>query len=207
MTGDLWMPQEIQLWPIDDLIPYERNARTHSEEQVDQLATLMREVGFTNPIQVTSDGGIIAGHGRLLAAKQLSLKRVPVVVLDHLTEAQRKAQVLADNKMALNAGWDLTLLALELDELSQVGFDLSLTGFNPEELAEIFDGASGSAEEPEEPEEPDEPDGPDRGVALAIVLSPEELPLWRQAKETLGYSTDKAAFMKLVTKFNNEAGE
>lgn len=201
------MPQELQLWPIDDLIPYERNAHTHSEEQVDQLVASMQEVGFTNPIQVTSDGGIIAGHGRLLAAKQLNLKRVPVVVLDHLTEAQRKAQVLADNKIALNAGWDLTLLALELDELSQVGFDLSLTGFSPEELAEIFDGASGSAEKPEEPEEPEEPDGPDRGVALAIVLSPEELPIWRQAKEALGYSTDKAAFMKLVTKFNNEAGE
>jgi hypothetical protein len=107
--------------------------------------------------------------------------------------------VLADNKLALNAGWDEELLATELDMLNLDGFDLSLVGFNAIELAEIFDGASGGGGDEKEPEEPPEPEGPDRGVALAIVLSPEEMGKWREAKVELGYSTDKAAFWKLVT--------
>src|SRR5512142_2733082 len=111
------MARRIEIWPTDRLVPYARNARTHSDEQVAQIAASIVEFGFNAPILVDSKAGIIAGHGRLLAARKLSLAEVPVVVLDHLSETQRRAYIIADNKLALNAGWDERVLAQELREL------------------------------------------------------------------------------------------
>ena len=128
----------IDRWPVDRLIPYARNARTHSEEQIEQIACSIREFGFTNPILVDTDAGILAGHARLLAARRVGLSEVPVILLDHLTETQKRAYILADNKLALNAGWDDELLAKELAALAADGLDRSLTGFSDEELAALL---------------------------------------------------------------------
>ena len=132
------MAKRIELWPVDRLQPYERNARTHSTRQVAQIAASIVEFGFTNPVLVDSNDGIIAGHGRLMAARELGLKTVPVVVLDHLSERQRKAYILADNQLALNAGWDTDLLRGELQDLAEMDFDLSLIGFSDDELADLL---------------------------------------------------------------------
>ena len=132
------MAKRIELWPVDRLRPYERNARTHSVEQVAQIAASIVEFGFTNPILVDSNDGIIAGHGRLSAAQELGLRTVPVVVLDHLSERQRKAYILADNQLALNAGWDTDLLRGELQDLAEQDFDLTLIGFSDDELADLL---------------------------------------------------------------------
>ena len=123
---------------IEDLIPYASNSRTHSDEQVAQIAASIKEFGFNNPILLDGDKGIIAGHGRLLAARKLSLDKVPTIELKHLTENQRKAYVIADNKLALNADWDMDLLALEMGDLKDEGFDLSLIGFDDNELVNMF---------------------------------------------------------------------
>jgi site-specific DNA-methyltransferase (adenine-specific) len=125
------------MWPLDRLRPYERNARTHSPEQVAQIVASIQEFGFTNPLLVDGDDGILAGHGRLAAAKSMGLAEVPVIVLDHLSPEQRRAYILADNQLALNAGWNTELLSLELSELGELGFDLSLLGFEDEQLAEL----------------------------------------------------------------------
>jgi DNA modification methylase len=124
----------VQFWPVDRLLPYARNARTHSPEQVAQVAASMREFGWTNPILVGADNIIIAGHARLLAARKLGFVEVPVIVLDHLTETQRRALVLADNKLALNAGWDEEMLRVELEALKNEKFDLDIVGFSSDEL-------------------------------------------------------------------------
>ena len=126
--------------PVGELVPYARNARTHSQEQVAQIAASMREFGFTNPVLVDGAGGIIAGHGRVLAAQQLGLQEVPCIRLAHLTEAQKKAYIIADNKLALNAGWDEELLRLELLDLQGLEIDLDLIGFGPGELDDILLG-------------------------------------------------------------------
>ena len=126
------------MWPLDRLVPYERNARTHSPEQVAQIVASIQEFGFTNPLLVDGADGILAGHGRLAAAKDMGLADVPVIVLDHLSDEQRKAYILADNKLALNAGWDEELLRMELGDLQLADFDLSLIGFSDEELAELL---------------------------------------------------------------------
>ena len=154
--------KRIEMWPLDRLVPYERNARTHSDEQVAQIVASIQEFGFTNPLLVDGDDGIIAGHGRLMAARSLGLAEVPVVVLDHLSPEQRRAYVLADNQLALNAGWDMEVLALEIGELGELGFDLSLLGFSDEQLAELTPeveelppGEQGDPDEvPEPPAEP-----------------------------------------------------
>lgn len=132
------MAQRIELWPVERLQPYDRNARTHSDAQVAKIAASMTEFGFTNPVLVDSADGIIAGHGRLMAAKRLGLTEVPVVVLDYLTDAQRRAYILADNRLALDAGWDEEMLAAELAELQAEGFDLDLTGFDEAELERLL---------------------------------------------------------------------
>jgi hypothetical protein len=118
----------VEYRPLVDLIPYARNARTHSDAQVAQIAASIREFGWTNPVLVDGDNGIIAGHGRLLAARKLGMSTVPVIELAGLSEAQKRAYIIADNRLALNAGWDNELLDLELGELDALGFDLSLTG-------------------------------------------------------------------------------
>jgi len=125
-------------WSVDRLVAYERNARTHSELQVAQIAASIAEFGWTNPVLIGRDGKIIAGHGRVLAAKQLGLSEVPVLVLDHLSSAQRRAYVIADNKLALNAGWDDELLATELRDLGELGYDLDLTGFESSEVDKLL---------------------------------------------------------------------
>ena len=130
---------QIEQLKVGDLIPYVNNSRTHSDEQVMQVASSIKEFGFTNPILIDDDGGIIAGHGRLMAAKKLGLVEVPCIRLGHLSEAQRKAYVIADNKLALNSGWDNDLLKIELMQLDSIDFDLNLTGFDLSELANIFD--------------------------------------------------------------------
>lgn len=145
--------------PTAELIPYARNSRTHNEQQVAQIAASIREFGFTNPLLITSDGTIIAGHGRLMAAQKLGLESVPVLVADGWTDAQRRAYVIADNKLALNAGWDDEMLALELSELGDLDFDIGLTGFDVDELAELSPAAEteGLTDPDEVPDPPAEP--------------------------------------------------
>ena len=135
-----WLSTHIERWPTAKLVPYARNARTHSEEQVAQIAASIVEFGFTNPILAGSDGVIIAGHGRLAAAQKLGLDTVPVVVLDHLTPTQRRALIIADNRIAENAGWDDAMLRIELQSLQEDGFNLDITGFDADALAEIMAG-------------------------------------------------------------------
>lgn len=144
---NIQMAQRIELWPLDRLRPYERNARTHSAEQVAQIAASITEFGFTNPILVDSSDGIVAGHGRLEAARHLGLSTIPVVVLDHLSERQRRAYIIADNKLALNAGWDVELLAFELSELESSDFDFDAIGFSDSEVAALTASFASEAEE------------------------------------------------------------
>jgi site-specific DNA-methyltransferase (adenine-specific) len=124
----------IEYLAIEDLIPYVKNSRTHDDAQVAQIAASIKEFGFTNPILIDAEGGIIAGHGRVLAARKLKLESVPCIMLDYLTETQKRAYVIADNKLALNAGWDSELLKLEFADLKDAGFDLELTGFTLDEI-------------------------------------------------------------------------
>jgi len=157
------LPDTVEAWPIDRLIPYGRNARTHSDSQVAQIAASMVEFGWTNPVLADGLGNVIAGHGRLAAAKSLGLDTVPVVILDHMTEAQRRAYILADNKLALNAGWDDETLAAELHALNAEGYDLDLIGFSEEELDALMaplddEGeGQGDGDEDEIPEPPADP--------------------------------------------------
>ncbi len=156
---------KIRMTPVGDLTPYAGNARTHSDAQIAQIAASIEEFGFTNPILAGSDGVIIAGHGRLLATERLGLDKVPVITLDHLDEAQRRALVIADNKIAENAGWDEELLRAELQALQEMDFDLDLVGFSDEELDELL----GELED-------DEPEG---DLAPAPVPEPPEDPVTR----------------------------
>lgn len=128
---------KVETWELERLTPYARNSRTHSDAQVAQLAASIREWGWTTPVLVDDAGGIIAGHGRVLAARQLGMATVPVVVAEGWSDAKKRAYVIADNKLALNAGWDEELLALELGELGELGFDLELTGFGEDEIAAL----------------------------------------------------------------------
>lgn len=123
---------------IESLIPYARNSRTHSDSQVAQIAASIKEFGFTNPVLIDGDGGIIAGHGRVMAARKLKLAEVPCIRLQYLSETQKRAYVIADNKLAMNSGWDNEMLKLEFADLTEQGFDLDLIGFSDEELAEIL---------------------------------------------------------------------
>ncbi len=129
---------EMQLVPITKLVPYVNNARTHSPEQINKLRSSLREFGFINPVIIDRDFGVIAGHGRILAAKEEGIAEVPCVFADHLTEAQKKAYILADNRMGMDAGWDEELLRVEIEALQAEAFDLSLTGFDEKELSDLF---------------------------------------------------------------------
>jgi len=143
---------------VSDLVPYAANARTHSEQQVAQIAASIKEFGFTNPILTDGDNGIIAGHGRLMAARKLGMETVPTIELSHLTPAQRRAYIIADNKLALNAGWDMDLLSVEMVGLRDEGFDLSLIGFGEDELATILAVKTEGLTDPDEvPELTDDP--------------------------------------------------
>ena len=129
---------EMQLVQLGKLVPYINNARTHSSEQLTKLRSSLREFGFINPVIIDRDYNIIAGHGRVLAAKEEGIMEVPCVFVDYLTEAQKKAYILADNRMALDAGWDEELLRIEIESLQGEDFDVSLTGFEEQELADLF---------------------------------------------------------------------
>jgi DNA modification methylase len=144
--------------PLCQLIPYARNPRTHTDAQVAQIAASIREFGWTNPVLVDGSSGIIAGHGRVLAARKLALERVPVIELAHMSEAQKRAYVLADNQLALNAGWDEALLRLELSDLSELGFDIGLIGFGAGELERLLTGGgrTGLTDDDEAPALPEQ---------------------------------------------------
>ena len=129
---------DFQLVATDKLIPYVNNARTHSPEQIKKLRSSLREFGFVNPVIIDREYNVIAGHGRLMAAKEEGITEVPCVYVDHLTDAQKKAYILADNRMAMDAGWDEELLAVEMQELQDLGYDLAMTGFDEKELADLF---------------------------------------------------------------------
>lgn len=198
MTVTPAMANRIEMWPLDRLIPYARNARTHSETQVAQIAASIIEFGFTAPLLVSEDGGILAGHGRLAAARKLHLDAVPVVVLDHLTPTQRRAYILADNQLALQAGWDHELLAVELADLSAAGFDLALTGFNDEELADLLGNIEDAERSDEaapigEPVDEDIPEAP-----VTPVSQPGDI--WQLGSHRLicGDSTDPSVVATLM---------
>lgn len=141
-----------------DLIPYARNSRTHSDEQVNQICSSIKEFGFTNPIIIDEDNGIIAGHGRVMAANKLKIKELPCVQITGWSDAQKKAYVIADNKLALNAGWDMEMLKVEFQELQELEFDLSLTGFSPDEIGELtFEEKEGLTDEDAVPDVPEQP--------------------------------------------------
>ncbi len=185
---------------VADLVPSARNARTHSDAQVAQIAASIREFGFTNPILVDGDRGVIAGHGRLLAARKLGLEQVPTIELSHLSPTQRRAYMLADNRLALAAGWDADLLRVELGDLQSEGFDLALTGFEPAELGDLFGGPA-----------PDPATGAPTGATQGEDDAADDLPpprpsvarvgdLWRLGGHSLlcGDSTDPAAVARLL---------
>ena len=151
---------EIKEVEVTALIPYAKNSRTHDDAQVAQIASSIKEFGWTNPILVDGDKGIIAGHGRLMAARKLKMDKVPVIELKDMTEAQKKAYVIADNRLALNAGWDNAMLTIELQDLEDEGFDLTLTGFDDKELdalLNVIEGTDGLTDEDAVPEVPEEP--------------------------------------------------
>jgi DNA modification methylase len=151
---------QIEQVPVEKLIPYVNNSRTHSEEQVAQIAASIREFGFNNPVLIDKDDTIIAGHGRIQAARKLGLAEVPCVRLEHLTETQRKAYIIADNRLALNAGWNEELLTIELNDLLADGFALDILGFDSDELKSLLDPVTpteGLTDEDEVPEVPEEP--------------------------------------------------
>tara|TARA_R110002020_G_scaffold152299_1_gene330104 strand:- start:468 stop:1679 length:1212 start_codon:yes stop_codon:yes gene_type:complete len=148
----------IEMIKVEDLIPYAKNSRTHTAEQVAQIAGSIKEFGFTNPVLIDADNGIIAGHGRVLAAQKLGRKNVPSLRLSHLSETQKRAYIIADNKLAMNAGWDDEMLSLEIKDLKDLDFDISLTGFDELEVSNLLrDVTEGKTDPDEVPEPPEEP--------------------------------------------------
>jgi DNA modification methylase len=150
------MAKQIELWPVERLVPYAKNARTHSDDQIAQIAASIAEFGFNNPVLVDTGAGIIAGHGRVLAARKLGLAQIPVVVLDHLSETQKRAFIIADNRISDNAGWDDAILRGELTDLKDAELDLALLGFSDNELAALLAEVASEAAVPGEKETPEE---------------------------------------------------
>jgi DNA modification methylase len=189
-------PPGVALVPLEALRPYERNARTHSADQIGQIAASMIEFGFTAPVLADEHGNVLAGHGRLEAARSLGMTAVPVVRVEGLTAAQRRAYILADNKIALNAGWDEALLAAELQDLERLEVDVSLTGFSSREIDELVNAALGLGEAEDEAEEamPEPPTQP--------VTRPGDLWLLGEHRLLCGDSTDGTAVARLL---NGEA--
>ena len=185
-----WLADKIEQWPTDKLVPYARNARTHSDSQVAQIAASIAEFGFTNPILAGSDGVIVAGHGRLAAAQKLGIAIVPVVILDHLTPTQRRALVIADNRIAENAGWDEAMLQVELADLQGDDFDLSLTGFDADALADLLAG-----EETTSDGQTDEDSVPNAGPS---ITRPGDVWLCGNHRVICGDSTDAGIYDALM---------
>ena len=184
-----WAGDKVERRSVDELIPYARNSRTHSAEQVSQIAASIQEWGFANPVLIDEGGNIIAGHGRILAAQKLNINSVPTIKAIGWTEAQKKAYIIADNKLSLNAGWDIDLLKIELDDLSELNFDLGLTGFNADEIAQIT--ATGVAEGLTD--EDDAPDLPENPTSVAG-----DVWLCGQHRVMCGDSTDIESIEKLL---------
>ena len=168
MTAAITLPERLERRPTGDLVPYARNARTHSDAQIQQLAEAMREWGFTNPVLIDETGGIIAGHGRVLAARRLQLPEVPVLVAAGWSEAKRRAFVIADNKLALNAGWDDAMLAAELADLRVDGFELSVIGFDGDALLKMLGDGPNSRQERENDEDEGEGAGSAKNGSEAV---------------------------------------
>jgi DNA modification methylase len=186
------MPAALERLPIESLLPYARNSRTHSDAQVAQLVASIREFGFTNPVLVQDDGTIVAGHGRVMAAKQLGLSDVPVIRLSHLSEAQARAYVIADNKLALNAGWDNDVLAAEVKALEALGFGHELMGFSDDEFGELF--ADSSVQLPVGEGDPDSvPQTP-----LDPVSRPGDVWVLGRHRLLCGDSTDSSAYAAVM---------
>ncbi|MDH1765610.1 site-specific DNA-methyltransferase [Comamonas aquatica] len=186
-----WLADKIEQWPTAKLLPYARNARTHSDDQVAQIAASIAEFGFTNPILAGSDGIIVAGHGRLAAAQKLGLEIVPVVVLDHLSPTQRRALVIADNRIAENAGWDDAMLRIELEALQLEGFDLDITGFDADALAELIAG-----DEPDNEGQTDEDAVPE--VGEIPISRPGDVWIMGQHRLLCGDSTVAEIYARLM---------
>ena len=186
---NILLPKTIELWSVDRLIPYTQNARQHSQEQIAQLAASIEEFGFTNPILVDSGAGIVAGQARLAAARSLCLAQVPVIVLDQLTELQKRAYVLADNKLAENATWDPELLQLELEALDAAEFDLSLLGFSDPELEALLEST-------ESPTLTDEDDSP--ALQELVISRPGDLWLLGPHRLLCGDALNRATFDTLL---------
>ena len=186
-----WIADKIEQWPAAKLVPYARNSRTHSDAQVAQIAASIAEFGFTNPILAGSDGVIVAGHGRLAAAQRLGLEQVPVVVLDHLTPVQRRALVIADNRIAENAAWDDEMLRVELQSLQDDGFNLDITGFDADALAEILLG-----EETTTAGQTDEDDVPE--FAETPVSKPGDIWVMGKHRVLCGDATDPTSYERLM---------
>ncbi len=190
-----WPADQTERWPLARLAPYQRNARTHSDEQVAQIAASIQEFGFTNPVLVDETGTIIAGHGRVLAARKAGLPDVPVMVARGWSEAQIRAYLLADNKLALNAGWDTATLALELGELQAMGFDLALTGFSDDEIAELLATPDDVVSEDAAA---DDPADVEANAPATVVTRPGDLWLLGEHRLLCGDSTDRTARDRLM---------
>ena len=186
-----WLADKIEQWPMAKLVPYARNARTHSDAQVAQIAASIAEFGFTNPILAGSDGVIVAGHGRLAAAQKLGIAIVPVVILDHLTPTQRRALVIADNRIAENAGWDDAMLQVELAALQDDNFDLSLTGFDVDALADLLAGEESTTEGETDEDAIPEGSGP-------VVSRAGDVWICGEHRALCGDSTDADAYAALL---------
>lgn len=168
---------------VEDLIPYARNARTHSDDQVARIAGSIKEFGWTNPILVDGENGIIAGHGRLAAARKLGMSEVPVIELDGLSDVQKRAYIIADNKMALDAGWDDELLKIEFEDLKIEGYDLDHTGFSEVEIGNVLNGWDSDIPELDEDGEPD------TGSRIVLKIAAEDE---AQAKEVITNALEAA---------------
>jgi DNA modification methylase len=180
--------EKLEIIDISKLIPYANNARTHSDEQIKKIQSSIREFGFVNPVLIDKNYGIIAGHGRVEAAKREGMTEVPCVWVEHLTEAQKKAYILADNRLALDAGWDMDVLKVELEELKEINFDIDLTGFNSDELSDIF--GEEELEAVEDDYEVELPEEPKTKLGDIYQLGRHRL--------MCGDSTDKATVEKLM---------
>ena len=190
-------PDAIETWPLARLQPYERNAKTHGADQVARIAASMAEFGWTVPVLVADDGELIAGHGRILAAERLGLTEAPVIVLGHLTEAQRRAYRIADNRLA-ESPWDEALLAGELPELAADDFDLSLVGFSDAELDQLlaFDAGDEGDDGEDVPKAPEVPDTVEEVGDLIVVTSIQSEPIASPAHAGAGTGTNLASLRR-----------
>lgn len=193
---------EISYRPLADLVPYARNSRTHSNAQVEQIAASIREFGFTNPVLIDADGGIIAGHGRVMAAQILSMTEVPCIILIHLTEVQRRAYVIADNNLPLNSGWDEGLLKVELKFLNDSDLGIDVLGFSDEFLTDLFgDGKMKKSFDRGSMDDDGEPELQNPGrYPITMILDEDEFFRWDELKQKKGMSDKRLLFFLMEGK-------